>query len=386
MSDSRRVGLILGLLAVALPGRAGDYHTGANSHCYDCHSDHDSQTHGYRGGPVRGRPDPVTRSGEDWLSAGAPASYLLKASGSELCLACHDGMTLAPDVVGENSNNYVRQAGAIVPLGSPGPSALVSAPDGEAWAGHRLGVESVPAGGTERMTLTCSSCHDPHGNDAYRSLRVPFSGRASDGLSSRPDFRSLPKRRDLTPVVSVAVGMNDLSKDVFLRSVVSGNLVERYGVQNVIFNEPKSGESAMDAFCRGCHTTIHDPSVDTGALAGDPAASQWAHPTAGAARRQRNFDRQPVGGTWSLGEPLSRPSGQGSGWGRLSPRPAHLSVTCLTCHKAHGNRNRHALILRSGRGLPSEEGDTAGVIEGQQALCGQCHEAAVRSSGLRSDR
>src|SRR5574341_464453 len=91
---------------------------------------------------------PVPRaahSGGNWLGSTGPNSYLLKLPESQLCLACHDGQTFAPDVMGVNtsSNAYVRQAGALTTGTSPY----------ESWKGHTRDGLTTPPGGTPTTRL-----------------------------------------------------------------------------------------------------------------------------------------------------------------------------------------------------------------------------------------
>jgi len=53
------------------------------------------------------------------------------------------------------------------------------------------------------------------------------------------------------------------------------------------------------------------------------------------------------------------------------------SPTCLTCHKAHGNRNPFGLIFMGNTGRITEEGTTGGRYVD---LCRQCHIQSVQYS------
>jgi predicted CXXCH cytochrome family protein len=125
------------LIAIAaLPLFAGDWHYGAHIVCSDCHTQHNSE-----GTPAR--------------------ALLLRATPLELCLSCHDGSNPdAQDVVmpvaSESAAGAFPNSGGI-----PTTNA------------HHLNNPSaeVPPGGTVPMVLTCTTCHDPHGNTNYRNLR-----------------------------------------------------------------------------------------------------------------------------------------------------------------------------------------------------------------------
>lgn len=53
------------------------------------------------------------------------------------------------------------------------------------------------------------------------------------------------------------------------------------------------------------------------------------------------------------------------------------TVSCISCHKGHGNRNSFALLYMSGRGQVTEEGDSGGrqYID----LCHQCHTQGIET-------
>src|SRR5512143_3702704 len=109
------------LAAVTFPVLAGEWHTGTNNLCTDCHTMHFSQTHNWDGTT----PVPTTPAANgDWLSATGPNQFLLKAPANQLCLGCPDGQTFAPDVMGVNINaapTQGREAGALneTALGAP---------------------------------------------------------------------------------------------------------------------------------------------------------------------------------------------------------------------------------------------------------------------------
>jgi len=89
------------------------------------------------------------------------------------------------------------------------------------------------------------------------------------------------------------------------------------------------------------------------------------------------------GQTWVVHDPAARMPAQKrfrqqavrvkvmSASGSWSDPGPDVTPTCITCHKAHGNGNAFGLIFRSGRGAPTEDGDTDG--SSLQDLCGQCH-------------
>jgi Doubled CXXCH motif (Paired_CXXCH_1) len=322
-----------------LPARAGDYHEGATLDCAECHVMH---TFGNQ----------QSTQGRE-MRKSALVGPLLKKDVNELCLSCHDGSSKAPDVLGQNQGKYpgdVREAGYLNRLGV-GPSAT----------GHTLGSTEFAPGSRPPWSaelengpgvgLSCTNCHAAHGSDhAYRNLRSD-AGRnpAGRGLVTYNDGHTT----------------NDLARDVYVRHSL------RYDESDVDFNEPDGRDSAIGRFCAGCHDEFH----------GKPGDARMGGKL-GASGRYGGFARHPAsgvdlsagtGGSASL-QLFNGHTGRVkvmSGLGRWDPAGADATPTCISCHKAHGNGNAFGLIFRSGRGTPTEDGDSQGTSI--EALCGQCH-------------
>ncbi len=331
-----RWGFILGvvaLLAFAGAGWAGDYHYNATLICSDCHVMHYSQSHGYN----------ANGSG-NYLSMGdgGPFAFLLRDEVNQLCLDCHDGQVWAPDVFEANTGSAVRLAGGLNRTTSAGPYY----PAG----GHTLGSTDAPPGyvGTwdHPEGLECVDCHRPHGAATYRNMS------ASSGF----------------PTVSYAIGTNDLTKDVFERSMLN------YDVSQVDFNEPVATASKYGEWCQHCHTDFHGTSLDGNMRdQTEPAGEGWyRHPTADA-----NIGAL-GGGHSSLATfntklyrvKVMSPTGdwgtQGSTW---PTAPADLTASCFSCHKSHGSKNAFGLIYLTGTTAETEEGDGTNM----RSTCKQCH-------------
>lgn len=337
---------ILMFLDVA-PSTAGEFHFGQALACYDCHTMHYSMQHGWDGSTTIGT---TPADGGNWLGTDGPNSYLLKGPVNQMCLACHDGKTFAPDVVGANTNNYIRQAGAITTGTAPY----------EDWKGHTLDGLVTPPGGAMNIRLECVNCHAAHGNTNYRNL---------DGIISP---------------VTYAQGTNDLTKDVFIRSSTPGDLATNYSVANVDFNEPattpQNQGSALSKLCKGCHTDFHGRAADSN-MGGAGGTGWLRHPTADAniGAFGGGHSSLTVFRSKAYRVKVMSPSGdwgtQGSTW---PAAPSDLTPNCMTCHKAHGNQNPFGLIYLAGTGPITEEGDAEGNSSLNQgvrlrALCGQCH-------------
>ena len=237
---------------------AGMYHAGAANICADCHTMHGSMAHDYAGNATTSTTPKALADGS-WLPAsGVPADYLLKGSETSVCTACHDGQTWAPDVVGTNTNSYVRSAGFI-------PAT--------AGNGHTMGFSgSAPGQGAPGFTttdFTCVDCHSPHGKaDAFRNLN------SYSLYSARGDATGYPKFY-LGATAFATAGM-DARIDIATYAPGTGDAaflthVPYYSNQNVYF---ENGDvSQLDRYCGKCHGDFHDNSV-TGNVANayDPAS------------------------------------------------------------------------------------------------------------------
>ena len=146
--------------ATSPPGGA-QYHVGATLVCSDCHVMHASEQHAL---------DP-TLPREVWPVPWSdfPNRTLLRSAGpNELCLTCHDGKAIAPDVLQADANGLAeRSAGFFGAPGTPdhkGHNLAASGAQGE-LCGRCHGAAMGTA------ALWCIDCHGPHGNGYYRNLQ-----------------------------------------------------------------------------------------------------------------------------------------------------------------------------------------------------------------------
>ena len=266
--------VLLAAIATAAPLRAGDWHFRQASGCSDCHTQHNSRN----GDPMR----------TDKVSEPAPI-LLNRATPLELCISCHDGSNpAAPDVIAPVSYVSESAAGAFPNTGGT-PTAMA----------HHLNnpTPEVPPGGAVAMVLTCTTCHDPHGNDNYRNLR--------------PD-----------PTRTNAAGVSVVARQATIAN--GGNPSAVYIASNIIY------KSGVSAWCGTCHGV---PSI------GDHPADKsiWGSALASYA-------------TWSSVQqprvPVHSPSDD------VVPSNDD-QVMCLSCHKAHGGGNPTMLIYADGVTLES---------------------------------
>jgi hypothetical protein len=347
--------LILALAAVfvaSMAAIAGEYHMDGSLSCYQCHSMHYSQQHGY------GYSHDV-----DFLIAGGPYDYLLRGPVNELCLECHDN----DDVVDvyQASELFVvtnRQAGFLNKVG-----------DANVDCGHTLGSASEAPGSNPAWIppsteegFTCIDCHHQHGSkgtsnpDQVKGQWRNLVYRPGNATNKWVNYEEAGETPDPT------------GKDIKWR-LSSAHADGAYETDNVDFYEPVANESRYGAWCQGCHTDFHGNSTSPnmhGTLG-------WLrHPTADA-----NIGAI-GGGHSSLTDFASHayrpqvmsPTGdwgvQGdSTWNGGTPPPSDLTPTCVTCHKAHGTNNAFGLVYMTGRQPRSESGDGTRTTN----LCKVCH-------------
>lgn len=327
---------VTGFVLAAPMALAGDYHQGVNLVCSDCHTMHYSQQHTYAGA------DSV------FNYSGTPHAKLLKAEPNDLCLTCHDGNLSAPDVVGANASAYVREAGALNKTDGTGDYAP--------FHGHTLGTTDAAPGGTwsNANGLSCGDCHSTHGATTYRNIRRNPGGSASS-------------------YVTWDVGTNSGTKDVYEVNGHGASLADHYGVGNVWFNETDATGSKYATYCKGCHTLFHGNSSSGNMY--DAVGGDWLrHPTAGADLFVAATGTPPSGGhDYLTGYKTKTNHVKVLGWDGTGDPPSTVTPSCMTCHKAHGNKNPFGLIFMSGATgtTENEEGDTGGV--GIRDLCRQCH-------------
>jgi hypothetical protein len=368
----KRIILLAAVCMVAFPmaALAGDYHAGATLPCYDCHNMHYSQTHDYT----------TDISPFPQLSlTGGPNDYLLRRPVNELCLGCHDNAPFAPDVMGANLvPTDLRQSGGLNWAAGHGTNDA-GYEEGDGHSLHSLITPPGYSGGTYDPGpegLTCTNCHAQHGiATQYRNLlnRGAFTGKT----------------------FNYATTINDETKGVFQRAA------RAYSPADVDFNEPSPTASQYGDWCKTCHVDFHGAggSANMGGVSGGYSATFGAdpwkrHPTADVNIGSKTSTGTNATHVSSLIQYNSHPATnrvkvmmKNSAWNNAvivdadSPTP-----TCVSCHKAHGNKNSFGLIFMGGAGTVTEEGDNGATqLNGAKyiSLCRNCHaQASGYAAGL----
>jgi doubled CXXCH motif protein len=298
------------VLFAALPARAGEYHFGETLVCEECHARVDGLTADQH--PLKG------------------------ASADQVCLSCHDGKPGIPDVRGEDVNvgSGPRQAGALTTGGA----------GYEHWKGHTLGSSQSPPGGAwpggETM-LRCVSCHSPHGNANYRNLGgvIPNPPRITYTVSTRA-ANTTDVRIDLPGVPPVGARL----------------AAGFYNATRVYYNQVSPQASPYGAFCAACHGEFH------GVARTGMRSPFRRHPSEGVG--------MPPGYVMRYNTHTNRVSLMAANNGAMAMATRTATPSCMTCHRAHGNRNAFGLIYMKATGIITEQGVEGGRLND---LCGQCH-------------
>lgn len=325
LSGSIVGGILLCLVAVA-PASSAYYHDLQKNRqpCGDCHTLHYSE-----GGGQPAKVEP----------GGPFAQLLVRATTNKLCLFCHDGSDpKAPDVI-EPVAMYAGSGDEHSGAGSFANSGGVANPNG-----HDLGVNAteIPFSSLVNISLTCASCHDPHGTPNYRNVLTAPAGGSGIGVVMGTDlFHEVPPGDPPSTTASVAA----------------------YKESNLGYKGKTS------AWCTECHDRLKSAVNVPG-------------------NRAHHFTDVPLDGAGYPTDPAHWVAGTGAGFGTVTgdivegvPRlrfqvpgaldfPASKAVAgnnqvmCGTCHLAHGGKYREGLAWPYG-----ESGSPADANSG----CQQCH-------------
>ena len=280
------------------PGDAGQYHGSGTLLCSQCHTMH---------------------------AEGATArDKLLKDAPTALCTGCHAsaGDGSVPDVVTPVANDYTpdEHSGAGFFANTGGSSSDVA---------HDLDVNGAVPLGSGSMTLTCTTCHAPHGTTNYRNLISNPDGGAGS--------TTVVEDTDVWTSADPAIPATTLGTEAAYKESNIGYV------------------SNMSKWCAECHTDVASN------LAGTPPAHFKRHPsgvdatntqiTAGNHTDPTHWDSgsgqgfgdgvtDDTGGTEGIPRLRFQVFGAGSYAAATNPASGSgtVRVFCGTCHLAHGSK------------------------------------------------
>jgi predicted CXXCH cytochrome family protein len=362
--------LLLGAIAILVAAPALAFHDAGVAHCNGCHTMHNLQ-------------DGEAMNFDDTGALGgtAPATgftdLLLASNATDTCLRCHGRAGASYNVF---DTDWATAAGGAnlreyYSAGNFGFLAEDDIGDGRSFvspdqAGHNLfsplmgtfwdaTLDAPPSDGTSPMTnnkLMCTSCHDPHGNDAFRLLYK--SGQEVEVGGEIVTYG--------TTVVAYGISYSQVESQSNHNAYVSG----------------------YSAWCATCHTGLHQAS---GALihpSGEPLGSNIAI----------NYNK--YNGTTDCVTSATSPCGTGVAATAYLPDvpfedddfteadrsstagPDSASrVACMSCHRAHATSAANMGRWDFDVTLLDEDGDRSGswpipnpYDENQRSLCNKCHQ------------
>ncbi len=335
------------MLALLIPFPAFAFHEGGVANCKGCHTIHNSEN----GNLV----DPDNRNGD-------PA-YLRVGTASDLCLSCHattlgselSASPLSPapnkgggDFVFLKANNLNdASTGILNPIPGSAAGHNLNAP------GHGLAPDGTlnraPGGNYSSYMMSCTSCHNPHGNSNFRMLY-------GVGHVSQGNFTFLAP----APVAS-GLSVTDGSAE-------SNNLHTAY-------------RSGMSAWCGNCHGNYHDNgganntvfSHKSGVVLGGDIATIYA---------RYNGTDFPTSGSFATAYLAQVPFEDALATVTGTQGPTATSkVMCLSCHRAHASSAPHAGRWDFNVSFLNQDGMVSGSYPipnpypgpNQRRLCEKCH-------------
>ncbi|MBE0567082.1 MAG: hypothetical protein IH621_14065 [Krumholzibacteria bacterium] len=347
--------LALGLAA----GNAMAFHDGGVAYCAGCHTMHNSQN-----GAV--------------VDANNPGgnAYLLKSGNpSDTCLSCHAnyGQFRGGNGYGPGGDFYwltktftwTQRSSVVSSQGDSHGHNVIAPARGLA---QDATLTQAPGGTFQSQYLSCTSCHDPHGNQNFRILYGSAIGPVYNG-----------GRYNFTAEAPLAKGN---SRNTY----IAGGGFE----DNANHTVYKSG---MSDWCANCHTNFHSPNT-----------SNFVHPTGQAlgSTVAANYNAYISSDEIVGGNPAT------SYWGLVPFEDIDVDletvdaanytagpvsndrVMCLSCHRAHASPFRDIArwdmsathIISSHPQITDGNATQADIdnmyydytfVTNQRSLCNKCH-------------
>lgn len=335
--------VLLSLLAVTMANTETYHNLSRNTQaCSDCHTLHYSEK-----GTTPAK-SPFGKSG--FVEAGGPfAKLLMQSTTNGLCLFCHDGsVPQAPDV--RTDSNYTIANSGDEHSGAGFFGSVGSANN----KGHDLAVSAstVPFSSKTNVTLTCASCHDPHGTPNYRNiLTAPAGGEG----------------------VSVI-----MEKDVY-RNVSPGDTPTETATRAAYKRSNLGYKLYTSKWCTECHEQLqshinpanqtrtknhHLVDVEIDDFGSNTDSTNWYN-------GDTNWGFGTATGDTIAGVPRLRfqvvSSSSVTNWDTANDVATSNEVMCMTCHLAHGGKYLKGLVW------PKKDNLSSPYDVDTNSGCNQCH-------------
>ena len=197
--------------------------------------------------------------------SGQGPNLVKSADGATLCLSCHGtgGVGATTNVVDgiQSAGTRGLKGGGFSyalmdttwtggPISRPSTSAHLydSLTTGTIWGNGAIGSGAGKTG----ITMSCASCHDPHGNGNYRILRPIPTGSDAASEINVPD--------ETTKTYTVASAQNRYFGEVY----GEGDYLKQY---------------ALDEWCASCHTRYDAVDAGTGSTDSGDSIFKYRHMT-----------------------------------------------------------------------------------------------------------
>jgi len=333
--------LTVGLVALAFPVVA--FHDQGVAHCNECHTMHNSQD----GQLV----DPNSPNGNAWL--------LVDSAPSDICLHCHAtglGAVFAADplVPGREigGGNFTFLLEDNINDGHGGATnAILGESSGHSIVAPGWGVGAdtklltAPGGTFPGSLMSCTSCHDPHGNTNFRLLYG--AGPVQGGTDT------------FTNPAPIAAGMGI------------------FGGPSESNTNHTAYQSGMSAWCSNCHTDYH---ANTGQLihkSGTTMGGSYSQ-TYNLYDGTGNLTPGTFTTAYLAATPFEDPANTTTA---TTGTVAASQVSCISCHRAHATsapdagRWDFSVTLLDDDGVESSSYITPNPYGTavQRSLCNKCH-------------
>ena len=336
--------LIPAAIAVVLMGMpVAAFHDGGVADCKGCHTMHNSQDG-----------MPIDADGQNpWL--------LVDDNPSDVCLSCHatglgavwgaDPMAPPPEKGGGNftfldeDNLNDGHSGGLMANWIPGDAAGHNVVSQNWGPGADGTLTMAPGGNFPAGQLGCTSCHDPHGTDAFRLL-YGANRLVQDGLYT------------FTEDAPTAAGIS-----LFFGAESNSNHTAYQG--------------GMSAWCSNCHSAYHE------------AYGTLRHPsgttiggTIAATYNTYNGTTDQLGAVVATSYLAAVPFEDPANTTSSTTGPLFSSeVSCITCHRAHATSAPDAGRWDFAVTFLHEDGDESLSYQipdpyadlNQRSLCNKCH-------------